>query len=542
MANFAAINSTTINGAPAVAATPSVVDTQGKPYRLETRQQDGTLLHYLDERFSSLWVDEANVPGTLTFSYDGNHEFAGDFVFPNEVWLYQGDNTTVREKFVITNIEDVEDVGYFLRITCRSLLWIWSQEIITFAENTNTDIKTTLSDWIVNHQTQTPGINTFGMDSAIGNEVRNTRIENKSILEALNDLHKTIGGYFYVNNSRSLIWQRNPGVDKGHRIDIKKNATFIKKSTDYGNLATRIVAYGRGVDKDIRLSVTVDDATAQSTYGIITAVLNDQSIAHIDTPLVTYDVGMIDLSQTDVLDYTFEASALEIGAVINLLGNDSGVDITTRVLKITRNLDNPLDVKIEVGDPSAGTTTWGTMGDPVGQTVQGLDDIIVDIFKRVERGENDTGVIDDIEAQIAGGTLETPASPPLGDLSDIVWWDESADVGNLDEKVVDIVENNTDATAKADFEDAIAQALIDVVDNEGAAPHDSSVYDDFTEKVSGITWGGEVGALPTLPTERPEIVYFTTDDQLWIGYNGSGSSDEWTPMQKTTSEDGGTPT
>jgi hypothetical protein len=84
--------------------------------------------------------------------------------------------------------------------------------------------------------------------------------------------------------------------------------------------------------------------------------------------------------------------------------------------------------------------------------------------------------------------------------------------------------------------------LIDVVDNEGAAPHDSSVYDDFTEKVSGITWGGEVGALPTLPTERPEIVYFTTDDQLWIGYNGSGSSDEWTPMQKTTSEDGGTPT
>jgi hypothetical protein len=145
---------------------------------------------------------------------------------------------------------------------------------------------------------------------------------------------------------------------------------------------------------------------------------------------------MIDLSQTDVLDYTFEASALEIGAVVNLLGNDSGVDITTRVLKITRNLDNPLDVKIEVGDPSAGTTTWGTMGDPVGQTVQGLDDIIVDIFKRVERGENDTGVIDDIEAQIAGGTLETPASPPLGDLSDIVWWDESADVGNLDEKVV----------------------------------------------------------------------------------------------------------
>ena len=274
------------------------------------------------------------------------------------------------------------------------------------------------------------------MDAAIANQVRNTRIENKSILEALNDLHKTIGGYFRVNATRTLRWIRNPGVNRGHRIDIKKNATFIKKSTDYSNLATRIIAYGRGVDKDIRLSVTVNDGTAQSTYGIISAVINDQSIANINdltdwanaelqrrkTPLTTYDVGMIDLSQTDVLDYSFEASALEIGALVRLLGNDSNIDINTRVLKITRNLDNPLDVKIEVGDPNAGTVAWGTVGDPTGATVeaQSLDAIIVDLFRRAERGENDTGVIDDIEAQIAGGTIETPASPAMGDLSDLL--------------------------------------------------------------------------------------------------------------------------
>ena len=152
MANFAGINSTAINGAPAL-STPSVIDTQGRPYRLESRQQNGTLLHYIDEWFGASWLDEANVPGTLSFSYDGNNEFAGDFVFPNEIWLYQGDNTTVREKFVITNIDAVEDEGYFLRITCRSLLWIWSQEVITFSENTATT-NTSLVGRLPSHRTR----------------------------------------------------------------------------------------------------------------------------------------------------------------------------------------------------------------------------------------------------------------------------------------------------------------------------------------------------------------------------------------------------
>ena len=56
-----------------------------------------------------------------------------------------------------------------------------------------------------------------------------------------------------------------------------------------------------------------------------------------------------------------------------------------------------------------------------------------------------------------------------------------------------------------------------------------------------ICWEGSLSVHPTMPTDRPCIYYNTTDYQLWIGYNGSGGTNVWTPMQLTTDISGGTP-
>ena len=211
MPNRHALNTTAINETTAVPAIPSFVDTQNKPFRLESRQQDGTLLNFLPDWWDASWHEKVNIPPTLTFSYDGTDTKSDDFVFPNEIWIYRADNTTVQEKFAITNIEDVEDEGYFKRVTCRGLLYQWSHEVITFSEQVGATIAATLGTWMA-LQTQTPTIHAFGIDVAISSAIRNTRVENKTILEALNDLQRTIGGFFFVNASRTLESTSNAPV------------------------------------------------------------------------------------------------------------------------------------------------------------------------------------------------------------------------------------------------------------------------------------------------------------------------------------------
>jgi phage minor structural protein len=561
MANRTGINArySGINATIPGAAPPSFVDTQQEPYRLESHQQDGTLLHFLPNWWAGSWNQKTLSPETLQFSYDATNEFASDFVFPNEIWLYKGDNTTPQQKFIIVSPEDTESEGYVFTVQAKSLLYQLAKETIPFYEVTEATSISTILGAILALQTQTPAIGLGKIDADIGNATRIIRYENKTILTILLDLQRSIGGYFTVDVNRRLNWKRTIGFDLGHQIRLGKNSTVITRRPDYSDIATRMIGLGAGVDKDIRLSVTVNDATAQSNFGIITGVFNDQSITDIDmltaattaelnrrkVARVTYDIGTIDLSQDNSdLDYSFEATALTPGTKVNIIGGQSDVDIYTRVQDIDIPLDTPsVGVTIGVSNPDAGTDAWGN-NEPRQSTSksESLEMYLVELFKKADILQNDIGVINTIKRAIDGGTIETPPSAPneLSSMQNVVWYNPNTTTPSIG------------PPDKEEKEDAIADALTEVLDAAGTGDHSQDIYDDLvseiTTTVGGLTWGGEVGTLPTLPTDVPKVVYYKSadsgsgDDQLWIGYNGSGSSDQWTPMQFTTDKSGGTPT
>jgi phage minor structural protein len=566
MANRTGINArySGINATIPESAAPSFVDTQQEPYRLELRQQDGTLVYFLTNWWAGTWTEKTLAPSTIRFSYDATNEFADSFVFPNEVWLYKGDNTTVQQKFIITSPSDSESEGYVFDVESKSLIYQLTKELVDdYSVTVDTNISQIVQD-LLDFQTQTPVIGIGKIDRAIGDEQRTWKVENKTILEALYDLQRTVGGYFEVDVNRRLNWRRSIGFDLGHQIRLGKNSTLVTRTIDYTDLATRIIAYGFGVEKDVRLTVTVNDASAQSSFGIIVGYFNDKSINDIDmlteaanaelnrrkTPRTTYDIGVIDLSQgNSTLDYSFEATALTLGTRLNLIGGQSDVDIYTRVQEITRNLDNPLDVKVSVSNPDAGTSAWGG-NEPRQSTTESLEDFIVELFKAAKRVDNDVGTIDTIKRLIDGGTIETPpvVADRIDTLEQVIWMND----GRLEDPP------STDPPTigepdKEKKEDAIADAITEVLDAGGTGGHNSDTYDDLVAAVAAelniIDWEPtEATALPTLPTSRPKVVYWkstgggTGDDQLWIGYNGSGSADQWTPMQYTTDKSGGTPT
>jgi hypothetical protein len=169
---------------------------------------------------------------------------------------------------------------------------------------------------------------------------------------------------------------------------------------------------------------------------------------------------------------------------------------------------------------------------------------LVELFKKTGILENDTGVIDTILRAIDGGTIENPPSAPnvLSSLNGVMWYNSGTTLPSIG------------PPDKEEKEDAIADAITEVLDAEGTGDHNTTVYNNLVEEITNVvestalSWDGEVGTLPTLPTEGPSIVYYKSadggsgDDQLWIGYNGSGSVDQWTPMQFTTDKSGGTPT
>ena len=252
-----------------------------------------------------------------------------------------------------------------------------------------------------------------------------------------------------------------------------------------------MTAYGSGVTTDRRITSVKNDTTAQTNYGIIQGTITNQTISSQDmlddwcqaelnrlkVPHTTYQVGMVDLSQSDTSDYSFDAGALEIGTIVNLIGGNSDVDIYTQIIRITRSLQDVLDVQIDVSNPDAGTVDWG-QNESIEAKKPDLLDQIVSLFKKIKIQEHDTGIISDILAGIAGGTIAVPADPALADLTNVVWYDDVAAVGNLVDYLSTIFTN--DPSIIGDIADTtINQRLSDETPEDIATTGDVGVSTDL---------------------------------------------------------------
>lgn len=260
------------------------------------------------------------------------------------------------------------------------------------------------------------------IDNAIGSNNVQLKIENKSILAALLELRDLYGGYFWVNPSnRRFYWKRRQGRSTGQYVRIGKNGQHIEEIEDYSAMANRITALGKGETIESTLSVTVNDSTSQSTYGIVPDIIVDKTIWNMTdltafananlqarkVPKKSYRIGVIDLARLTSGDYSF--FELEVGSKIRVIDTDFSLAIDTTIASIERELDtgsvgagsidsgSASKVRISVTNPDAGTSTWGA-NEPsiIPAEERDVTDTVADIIEALQDEQADTGFYDSL--------------------------------------------------------------------------------------------------------------------------------------------------
>jgi hypothetical protein len=437
-------------GKTAGAALPTVYG-DGQPYyRIEVRDASGDLLATVPRWIASDTEERINEPITLSLSIWYGDFAAQYLVNPNQVWLYRGDGATPEHKCIIYRTRDESTEGEIRTVQAHGLLRKLADETVT-EYDTGEDgkqVRAIVAD-LLGFQTLAPTIRAGFIASAYGNETRVLRVEYKTVWQALDELRTTLGGVFTLTPENRLDWRVSSGVNIGHVIRIGRNATSVTREMDYESVFTRVVGLGAGVSDDTRLKVTVNDAAAQTLYGVRVGYLNDQSITDEDAltaaataalnrwkvPRTKYSVGVIDLSRADLYSINFEAFGVTLGTRVNLIAAGIGLDIDTRIASVRRDLADPLGVSVTVTDPDAGEGVQGPDdggNDPERAEPDDLESWAESVERRLQRTEGDTGVLGSVASAIGVGSSESS-------LGNVAWWDPSEPDGNLPELLEDVL-------------------------------------------------------------------------------------------------------
>lgn len=198
---------------------------------------------------------------------------------------------------------------------------------------------------------------------------RSMQVQQEKLLTVLLKLRNTVGGFIEVDIDRQLNWWSDIGEDKGQQIRYRKNIMGLTRTMDFSNFGNRLYCYGAGEgEARIKLSDAegqeedyVESPGSQETYGICIRQLVDKSITHPETllawanlkltemevPYINYRIDMVNLGALE----GFNFDVLQLGSMVKVLDEDLGIDIDARIMKIIRNLTDPINIQVEISNP-----------------------------------------------------------------------------------------------------------------------------------------------------------------------------------------------
>jgi hypothetical protein len=497
MLNSQSLNSQTLNYGVTPAPDAGVVsytDNSLEPYRLQLHDPDGELIAILNGWTAGTWERKVNEPEVLEFVHSvaddlsTNQSWAGlltQLVYPNFVYLFEGDSTSSKQRFRIMETEYTLDVSSMLRVKCYSILEQLGREFVvnysTQGEEDETDPGKTVTQVVqalLANQFQNNTVTLRSIAPSIGNMRFYGKFENKTILQCLRELVSIYGGYLTTDNNRRLTWSSYTGVGEGHRISLDLNAIQIRKRIDYTELANNIGVAGAGVTNDTRVGIFVHDPTSIAQYGLITTILKDQSITSLEAaeelaekelerrkqPRIYYDVDCIDMSKVqNPEDWAYEARAFIIGQKVKIIGRE--VEFDTHVQSITIDLMEPAGVEISVSNPEVGTGLANINSVDVvdGDTIE---EIVAEIADMIDTLQGDRGELESVRKSL---------DPIPEDLTAIVTWDEVEDAGNLPEKTTDMLNIDYGEIEEIDdVKDAIVNTFLDALTDPANPNYDTA--------------------------------------------------------------------
>ena len=425
-------------------------------YRLEVWSGAGVRLAVLPNWRSAAWTQTANKPSILQFTYPFNDEFRSLITYPNQIRIYDRFNVHIDTLtvMVVTSTRTIEG-NLFIAVECDGLFAQLGRDLIESYDSV-TDENTTVIDILdalfdLQTRTNIAHIQRGNISAAIRDTAAISVFENKSILQAILELQATVGGVMSVNPIGTFKWSQETGSNTDQQIRDNKNLQAITVSANYRNIFTKIIAYGKSDANGVRLQKILNNASAQSTYGVLPLIVswNDvgtalelearatKKLREISRADTTISFNSLDLSQVTDPRFDYSHEALTIGSRIDVIDDQIGEVHPTRISSISRDLAAPMGVTLEVQNPDDFNVTGARAETPPNF----LSDFL-DIQNAVQEGRvRDTGQFD-------MPLLLDELDPPNGvsEAGDICVWDETDDTGNLETKIEDVLEFDTDGT------------------------------------------------------------------------------------------------
>ena len=302
------------------ATSTGVVEFATREYQLTLHDKNDNLLSFLPDFSNPFWTEEVNRPDILSFDYPSRDSNAALFVQPNQVFLRDKANgNRLLQRFrIMTPTLEAPDPD-IIHVECLDWLSLLREEWITSFVRSTSDAATfaDIIDGYLAFQANTKKVHRGTFSAAIKNRQTNTWATNKTILDAIEGIHETIGGHYHVDAFRRLTWKERLGPNRGKQFRIGKNIkNLTREGPDFAEVINRLYAYGNGSNRATRLNLIdagepdefVNDAASQASFNIKSGLWRDSEIedaaellaaaqfvlAQRKDPRVSYSVSVVD--------------------------------------------------------------------------------------------------------------------------------------------------------------------------------------------------------------------------------------------------------
>jgi len=437
------------------AAAPGAQGRQA--YILEVADGSGTLLARLPYFGGGVWTQQVNKFPSINFTYPFDDAAVSNFVKPNTMVLRDNTGQAI-DRFHISTVTKARNSSgeRILTVFGEGLLWQLGGEYIdAYDTGGAVTVMSVIADLFSNYQLNgvVQQLYVGTIDAAIATATTSKVWDNTNILQALHQIRKEVGGFFYVDDEFYFHWKKNVELKTGQEFRLTKNMPGLEETTDYRTIATRLYGKGWGARDGDRLESEQNDAVAQGVYGIVGDSWSNQDIriqgeldtitanvlAQLKDPRIDYEAEVMDLSFLDSgVDYSHES--IRIGARVRVVDSELGVTIETNIGAIQRSLSQPTKVKVKFIDPAALDVVQPTA----------VEDIIEDIANILEKlktvTDHDTGIYDYI-------------------------WDPTSGTGHLNDWINNVLGTTTFAASNAVPEDVAEEGAAGTDDEYSRGDH-----------------------------------------------------------------------
>lgn len=342
----------------------------GRVYRLQVLSPDGTLLTELPNYTGARIQESINAPEHFEFSYPLTESEFEYVAFPNLVSVLNPNGDELY-RFVIKQIQKRMSVKEYpvAVVSCAGFMSRLALEVFE-AFNTNgprrvKDIVEALLEGQRNLLYEPIRLTSYENDcpaSGVLGATMNYRWTQTTILRALRDIQKLVGGYFKVDFNSHFTWHFPSTIDPLSEFRLEKNLETVSVSRNYSNIRTYVKVKGTKPNGTEIYSIKKASDARIAEFGVAYEYANAGRVQSqeeveryalyllriVSNPSVAYNLGVIDLSLVGSSAIDLSPEALWIGKRVRVIAEPVDT-VTAQVISINRDFANPMAVAIEVG-------------------------------------------------------------------------------------------------------------------------------------------------------------------------------------------------